>query len=213
MFEYPKIQTIFWRDPETRNKYLILGKYTLPEFYYLRNNSWIFKEKVDGTNTRLMWDGENKKLTFGGRTDEAQHGKWIYEKLEEITAPFIDKFYNYPTMCIYGELYGNGINKAGKKYCDDLRFIAFDVVIDNWVLELHNSQDICSKIGLPFVPILGTGTLVEALEMVANGFKSGVSDNPDTIAEGLVLEPETMLYNRKGERIMTKIKYKDFPHV
>jgi len=212
MVEYPKIQTIFWRDPATRNKRLIMGKYTLPEFEYLKDNQWIFREKVDGTNARIMWDADTKAISFGGKTDEAKHADWINNKLVDITEKCREKFLDFPSLCVYGELYGRGINKGGKKYCDELRFIAFDVKIGEWILESHNSQDVCRKLNIPFVPILGTGTLAEAIDLVREGFASKVSDNPDFIAEGLIMEPETMLFNRKGERIITKIKYKDFAH-
>lgn len=67
MKEYHKINTIFKRDPETRNKTLLEGQYSVPEFEYLANNKWIFTEKIDGTNIRVMWDG--KKVTFGGKTE------------------------------------------------------------------------------------------------------------------------------------------------
>ena len=52
MKEYHKIQTIFKRDPENKFKTLIYGEFSLPEFEYLKNNTWIFTEKVDGTNIR-----------------------------------------------------------------------------------------------------------------------------------------------------------------
>lgn len=29
----------------------------MSEFDYLKDNTWIFTEKVDGTNIRIMWDG------------------------------------------------------------------------------------------------------------------------------------------------------------
>ena len=65
MKEYIKIQTIFKRDLLTNHKTLLEGDYSLPEFDYLKDNTWIFTEKVDGTNIRVMWDG--KEIAFGGK--------------------------------------------------------------------------------------------------------------------------------------------------
>ena len=49
MIQYHKIQTVFKRDPETKFKTLLMGEYSLPEFEYLKNNEWVFTEKIDGT--------------------------------------------------------------------------------------------------------------------------------------------------------------------
>ena len=48
MKEYHKIKTVFKRDPVTKFKTLLEGEFASPEFEYLKNNEWIFTEKVDG---------------------------------------------------------------------------------------------------------------------------------------------------------------------
>lgn len=74
-------------------------------------------------------------------------------------------------------------------------------------LERHNVDDIGRKLGIRSVPILGHGTLDEAIEMCKKGFKSHWGD---FIAEGIVARPEVEMLTRRGERIITKVKYKDF---
>ncbi len=69
MNEYHKIETLFVRDMEGTKK-LIEGEYRHPLVEYLKDNIWIFTEKVDGTNVRVHWDGHT--VVFGGRTDNAQ---------------------------------------------------------------------------------------------------------------------------------------------
>ena len=69
MNQYHKIQTIFKRELDG-NRRIIEGNYSMPEFEYLKDNQWIFTEKVDGTNIRVMWNG--KDVIFGGKTDDAQ---------------------------------------------------------------------------------------------------------------------------------------------
>lgn len=61
-------------------------------------------------------------------------------------------------------------------------------------------------------PEFGELTIDEAEEIVKKGFTSRTSDDPTLIAEGLVLRPLVQLFNRRGERIMVKIKYRDYPH-
>lgn len=80
MNEYPKIQTVFKRDLATKYKTLLEGNYSLPEFEYLKNNKWIFTEKVDGTNIRVCFrDG---KVVFYGRTDSAQIPAPLIKRLD-----------------------------------------------------------------------------------------------------------------------------------
>jgi len=51
MKEYHKIETLLDRDEKFK---VIQGKWRLPEFEYLQDNQWMFTEKVDGTNIRIM---------------------------------------------------------------------------------------------------------------------------------------------------------------
>ena len=81
MKEYHKIETLFERDMEG-NKKLIEGKFRNESVEYLKDNRWIFTEKIDGTNVRVHWDGH--KVSFGGRTDNAQMPTPLLTKLEEL---------------------------------------------------------------------------------------------------------------------------------
>ena len=69
MNQYHKIDSLFERDMEGTRK-LIEGKFRNPVVEYIKDNEWIFTEKIDGTNIRVFWDGH--KVSFGGRTDNAQ---------------------------------------------------------------------------------------------------------------------------------------------
>jgi ATP-dependent RNA circularization protein (DNA/RNA ligase family) len=217
MNEYHKIQTIFKRDMSNRGK-IIIGEYSLPEFEYLKDNDWVFTEKVDGTNIRVMWDGAN--VTFGGKTDNAQMPVFLLYKLQELfegTAKkqlFKEKF-NSPQsepgseqVCLYGEGYGAKIQKGGANYIKDgVDFVLFDVKIGDWWLQRKDVEDIANHFGIRVVPILGTGTIDEAIAQVRMGFPSQWGD---FTAEGLVLRPATELKTRRGDRIITKIKHIDF---
>lgn len=65
MIEYHKIETIFERDMDGSKK-LIPGKFRNKTVEFLKDNTWVFTEKIDGTNIRIHWDGH--KVEFGGRT-------------------------------------------------------------------------------------------------------------------------------------------------
>lgn len=206
MNEYHKIQTVYLRDPATNHKTLLEGQFAKPEFEYLQETKWIFTEKVDGTNIRVGWDGE--QVTFAGRTDRATTPPFLLDKLGELFSA--DKFRTneLPPHCLYGEGYGAKIQKGGGDYISDgVGFILFDINIGGTWLERHNIEDIATKLTINPVPIVGEGTLLEGVELVRSGYASHLRATPP---EGLVMRPKVELFNRKGERVITKIKVKDF---
>lgn len=209
MGKYPKIQTIYLRNPKTRHRTLLEGQYALPEFEYLADNKWLFSEKIDGTNVRVSWDGA--RIIFGGRTERAQLHATLYAKLQELFPP--EKFaalYPDVPMTLYGEGYGAKIQKGGGNYIPDgVNFILFDVRINDTWLERENVEDIAAKLNIDTVPIVGRGSLLDAIEIARIGFQSQVAAK-ERMAEGIVLRPTVELLNRRGHRIIAKIKHKDF---
>ena len=95
---------------------------------------------------------------------------------------------------------------------DRADFILFDVKVGDWWLNRYANEDVARKLDIGVVPIMGIWKLEEAIEFVKQGFKSTIADNKNYIAEGLIMKPVTELFNRKGERVISKIKYKDFTH-
>jgi hypothetical protein len=207
MKEYHKIQTVFKRDPDNKFKTLIEGDYSLPEFEYLKNNQWVLTEKVDGMNSRVMFDGEN--ITFGGKTDRAQIPSDLVNKLNSKFLPEIKLFEDSfkEGVCLYGEGYGAKIQKGGGNYRQDQDFVLFDVKIGDWWLQRKDVESIAVVLGIDIVPIIGHGTLFDMVERGRNGFKSQWGNFQ---AEGIVARPAVELKARDGQRIITKIKYKDF---
>lgn len=109
---------------------------------------------------------------------------------------------------LYGEGYGNGIQSGGY-YRKDNSFIGFDVKVDDMYLLRENRDEIFNKLGVDIVPFVGQFTIDEAIEFVKKGFRSKISEE-DHLEEGLVLRTPMGLKNRRGERIIFKIKTCDF---
>ena len=212
MKQYHKIQTVFKRDMENNGKTLLEGQYSLPEFEFLANNQWTFTEKVDGTNIRVMWSDSG--IQFGGKTDNASIPAKLVERLRERFADdsaFKSSFFGCEGgVCLYGEGYGPKIQKGGGNYRNDQDFVLFDVKVGDWWLQREDVEDVAKKMGLDVVPILGSGTLTECIETVRGGFNSTWGEFQ---AEGIVARPATELFTRGGQRIVTKIKCRDFPSI
>lgn len=203
MSEYHKINSIYKRDKDT-NKF-IFGDYAQEEFAYLANNVWEFTEKVDGTNIRVMWNGET--VTFGGRTDNAQIPAKLVTYLQATFTPEKMSFVLPEGGVLYGEGYGAGIQKGGGNYGATQEFVLFDVKVGSWWLRRDDVNDIAGKLAIRSVPIIGHGSLADGIEMVKTGIQSQWGD---FAAEGIVARPLVTLFDRRGDRIIVKIKYRDF---
>lgn len=207
MSEYHKIQSIFKRDMNSKQKTLIEGQWTLPEFEYLANNIWTFTEKVDGTNIRVIFN--DAVITFGGRTEDAQIPAQLVARLNERFLPLAEKLAEMfeGGAVLYGEGYGAKIQKCGGNYRQDQDFVLFDVKCGEWWLQRADVEDIAGKLGIDVVPIIGEGTLHDAIAQAKTGIKSTWGDFQ---AEGIVARPKTELKTRSGHRLIAKIKCRDF---
>lgn len=208
MKEYNKIETLFNRDLNGTKK-LIFGSYRNETVEYLKDCQWQFTEKIDGTNIRVHWDGH--KVTFGGRTDNAQIPVPLINKLNEmfggsINEELFEQKFGEAEVTLYGEGYGPKIQKGGL-YRSDVSFILFDVEIGNLYLKREAVEDIAKFFNIDVVPIILTGTLNDGINYVLKHPKStfGTAD-----MEGLVGRPKVEMRDRLGKRVIVKIKWEDF---
>lgn len=237
METYHKIQTLFKRDMDGsltgKKGKMIVGEWTTPELAYLADNQWEFTEKVDGTNIRIgvaLTDGGNAVPEFAGRSDNAIIPKPLIALLEE-TFPvggdelshwMIDNRLKDVPVVLFGEGYGAKIQNGGN-YRPDTSFVLFDVRIGDWWLDREGVDSVAADLGIDSVPTIGTGTLHDAIDIVSTGLtfdKSGAvrrwgggtlqSRWGSFAAEGIVATPLVPLFDRKGQRIITKIKAVDF---
>lgn len=204
MNPYHKINSIFKRAERGE---MLMGQFADPEVEYLAANDWMFTEKVDGTNIRLQWDGTAIKVC--GKSDNAQIPPFLLDAIAEIITPaaMAQQFGTVPA-CLYGEGYGARIQKGGGNYIPDgVSFVLFDVRIGDFWLQRVDVADVSLGLNISVVPVLTTGPLMTMVDMVKDGFKSmwGTARG-----EGIVARPGVELRTRRGDRIITKLKTKDF---
>lgn len=221
MLEYPKIETLYNRDDKTRA--VITNAVRLPEFNAIRQ--WSITEKIDGTNIRIGLH-ENGSVEYGGRTANAQLPATLVKYLQETFTP--DKmqaaFVNsgdgmaYPEVVLFGEGYGPKIQNGGG-YRRDVSFRLFDVLVGNWWLERDAVEDIADKLGIYAVPMFGSiayselpTTAQDLADILGGGesYTARIEGGTGCRAEGVVARSIPMLFNRRGERVMWKLKFKDF---
>lgn len=211
MDEYVKIPNVFKRQQFGSNK-LIWMDWSTPELGYLMACDWLWTEKVDGTNIRVIWDGY--RVSFKGRTDKADIPKHLLAKLEELFGGeekeelFESKFGEKPAI-LYGEGYGEKIQKGGGLY-GPVDFILFDAKVDGYWLDFDAVMNIASAFQIKHVPVVGTGDLVAATMYIEEHPKSKLRDAE---MEGVVCRPYIPVYLRNGDPIRVKVKCRDFPEV
>ena len=208
MREYHKIETVFNRSTDG-DKRLIWGDYRNETVEYLADNIWQFTEKIDGTNIRIHWDGHNVEI--GGRTDRAQIPKHLMDYLSAtFLTPEVEELfeqtYGEKDVILFGEGYGAKIQNGGD-YRSDVSFILFDVLIgDNW--QSREWIEATAKMfGIDVVPIVLEGTIGDGIDYVMQHNNSTIGS---AVMEGVVGRPKVEMKDRLGNRIIVKIKWKDF---
>jgi len=216
--EYAKMETVFNRDKET---FVVTDELRNPVFGII--NSWQVTEKIDGMNIRVLFSADGK-VEFRGRTDAAQlPGDLIKYLYETFTPDKMKVLWNKekdgvvtvdPTdIILYGEGYGAGIQKGGGDYGKAKRFRLFDVLIGGrWWLNWQNTLDVADKLGIQTAPYLGELPLPEIVDRVRTGFTSLVMDegHKERQAEGIVARTIEPLFDMRGNRVIIKLKTKDF---
>lgn len=205
MNEYRKIANVFKFDAKYQN----IVDLNEP-FKSLENLTWVGTEKVDGTNIRIIWDGY--KIEIKGRTDNAQFQGELYDTLSQMFLTpemecVFEQIFETKNVVIYGEGYGPKIQAGGDLYSDTPKFIVFDINIDGHYLKRANVLDICEKLNLDVVPELFSGTIDEAKKFVSKHPASTINEKHEM--EGLVLELPLELFDKNGNPIKCKVRYRD----
>lgn len=217
--KFPKIETLYNRDLKTFK--VKTGELRLPEFGLI--NQWLITEKVDGTNIRVALEPSGQ-VRFGGRTDRAQIPTFLLDTLQDMFPPekmqaaFERDGEEWPQVVLYGEGYGVKIQKGGKYRDSGTSFRLFDVRVGEWWLNWENVLDIAEKLEISTVPwysepltsfpvdVRGLNSFFPEGSLVALQEKKEMDVQP----EGIVARTDPLLFTRRGQRVMWKLKLKDF---
>ena len=109
-------------------------------------------EKIHGTSAHVSWDGEFIRFFSGGESNEKFKTlfdqNFLMNKLTELG-------YAIRKVTIYGEAYGGKCQGMSHTYGPNLKFIAFDVCVDenNW-LNVPEAE-VCRELGIQIVDSVG----------------------------------------------------------
>lgn len=229
-YNYNKILAPFARDI-AKSKYINIIKFSRPEFEMLANVRWNWTLKIDGTNINIIWDGE--KVNYVGHTEKTQFNERTKKFLD-------DTFCTPESETIFEDLYGDQPVKISMEfvskdmnqnygYTEGAVYI-FDIfngetgkiwtseeTINSFVSRFEgNNVFVAPFIG--YMNIWEAVDLVKAYEVIWNrhpekwGDENILIKNPlgKYTIEGIVGRLPYELFDNNGNRIITKVKCKDY---
>lgn len=173
-------------------------------------------EKVHGTSAHFKWTRSDNpawkggQLTFfsGGESHSNFVALFDQDALKEKLAAL-----GAMTVTVYGEAYGGKCQGMKDTYGDRLRFIVFDIQLDdvNW-LDVPTMDKVATDMGLEVVPWDLVSTDLEVLNTHRDAFSIVAQRRgcPDKFREGVVLRPPIEVVRPTGERIIAKHKTEKF---
>lgn len=183
------------------------GIYRDPMVAFLADNDWEIRRKVDGENIRIRWDGE--QALWNGKTNAFQCSLEFHEYmdntfLEEI---FEEKFGRDKEVIIFGEKMGPK-TQGNELGLDKDEIIIYDVCIDGYWLDKWSVKSIADYFNVRTVYDL-MGPDVQhpwRLPMIINAVAHGQFED----WEGIVAVPMVECRDQKGNRVIVKVKNKDY---
>lgn len=168
-------------------------------------------EKIHGTSAHIKH--ENGELTFfsGGEKHEKFLALFDVDKLKAL---FDTEFGEHKVPIIfYGEAYGGKQQGMSQTYGPNLKFIVFDVKINEHWLTVPDAADLAEKFGLEFVDYVKIPCDIELINAERDkpstqALRNGIAELK--LREGVVLRPLFEVTLNNGSRVISKHKRAEF---
>ena len=213
--EYPKLKNLHKRDPAD-NK--VIDEFTDEIFSpeQLGNAGWTWREKMDGTNLRIIWDGH--RAEYRGRTDRAQFsdGQTVFLD-EKIKSPafeeLLEQTFGNTEAALYAELIGNKIQGNPHKI-DGYEIRVYDAFVAGWWLLPVNVDELANDLGLDSAEIIGVapiGHMHQGMKDIASMAEALEGEaEPLEYIEGIVGTAPGSVLGRDGTILRVKLKLENY---
>ena len=186
-----------------------MGYLKIPNLYKSQE-ILLFKEcfalqKIHGTSCHLSFKDGQLKFFSGGVNHE--------DFVKLFDQDFILKVMpEYGNITVYGEGYGGKCQKMSDTYGKNLKFVAFDVKINDSWLNVPAAESVVKSLGLEFVYYERIPTTMEEIDRMRDmysvqGVRNGIPKMPE---EGVVLRPLVEMTLNNGSRVICKHKKDSF---
>jgi len=166
-------------------------------------------EKIHGTSASIKWSESHLTFFSGGEKYEKFVALFDAEALKtKLTEVGAGK-----KIEIFGEAYGGKQQGMSHTYGASLKFIAFEVRINECWLDVPGAESFVKALGLEFVHYVKASTDIKALDAERDApsvqaVRNGITE--PKIREGVVLRPLIEVTKNNGSRIMCKHKRDEF---
>lgn len=166
-------------------------------------------EKIHGTSAHISWKEGQVRFFSGGESYSNFAALFDEAKLAQL---FTEKI-GHRSVVIYGEAYGGKQQKMSETYGHDLRFVVFDVKIDDCWLNVDSAARFVASMDLEFVDYALIPGNLEAVDQErdrpsAQAVRNGITEA--RLREGIVLRPPFEVTLNNGERLIAKHKRDEF---
>ncbi len=168
-------------------------------------------EKIHGTSAHIHLSPEGVRLFSGG----AQHSLFdlLFDKNKLLEIYKAEDHFNGKDITLYGEAYGGSMQGMSETYGKELRFIVFDVLMDDHWVEVPYAESVAKQFGQEFVWYELVDNTLENLDRYKNQ-PSKLAEirgcGTDKLSEGIVSKPVYECYDKHGGRHMVKHKHEKF---
>lgn len=166
-------------------------------------------EKIHGTSAHISWKDGTLKYFSGGE----KHDRFVDLFDSDFLKNQFIKYHNNDNIIIHGEAYGGKQQGMSATYGKELKFIVFDVMIDNKWLCVPDAEKVTLNLNLEFVDYKVVKTDIDILNFERDSFSTQSKRNgikEDKLREGIVLRPLIEVTKNNGKRIITKHKGEAF---
>lgn len=192
-------------------------------------DKWVVTEKVHGANFSF-WvykdlESCNIEIKCAKRSGWIEDGEkfFNYKLVLDKYRPMLENLRNdlLDDFVIYGEMYGGNI-QGGMCYKLEQDFVAFDM---RWInsdeslslpLDKLTTLTLWNDYSIPVTPLIGVYDSFEEALAIEESFTSKLiredfnGEEEHKEAEGVVIEPDTAVYEQNGSRVYLKKKTKRF---
>lgn len=166
-------------------------------------------EKIHGTSTHITYKIQDGKPMLSFSSGGENNAKFVALFDKEV---LMEKFQGLANVTVYGEAYGGKCQGMSGTYGKVLKFITFDVKIEDCWLSVPQADEFAKDLGLEFVDYVKISTDIKDMHEQRDrpsvqAVRNGCGDKK---REGIVLRPLIELTKNNRERIISKHKGDDF---